>query len=77
MLYSKFKVEIHTLPTYEINWTIKSILGNLYSTSYGGRQFLGNKLEEFEKERKESLSDLSNSDEFREAVNVSVKIGRK
>ncbi|MCP3033131.1 class I SAM-dependent methyltransferase [Halobacillus sp. A1] len=74
---SKFNVEIHTLPSYEIHWTIESILGNLYSTSYGARRFLGNKVEEFEKDVKESLLDFSTSDEFRECVNVSVKLGRK
>ncbi|AKG03411.1 SAM-dependent methyltransferase [Salimicrobium jeotgali] len=74
---SKFEVEIHTLPTYEINWTIESILGNLYSTSYGARRFLGNKVEEFEKEVKQSLLEFSSSGEFRETVNVSVKLGRK
>jgi len=74
---SKFEVEVHTLPTYEINWTIESILGNLYSTSYGARRFLGNKIEEFEKEVKESLSEFSTTGELRETVIVSVKLGRK
>ena len=74
---SQFEVEVHTLPTYEINWTIESILGNVYSTSYGARRFLGNKIEEFEKEVKESLSEFSTTGELRETVNVSIKLGRK
>ncbi|RDY72624.1 class I SAM-dependent methyltransferase [Halobacillus trueperi] len=74
---SKFEVTVHTLPTYQINWTIESILGNLYSTSYGARRFLGNKVEEFEKEVQEALMNFSTSGEFKETVNVSVKLGRK
>lgn len=77
MSNSKFSVEIHHLPTYEITWTIESILGNLYSTSYGSKRFLGNNSELFELELREALLDISNSGEYKEKLTLSVKLGIK
>ncbi|MEN1968403.1 class I SAM-dependent methyltransferase [Lentibacillus sp. N15] len=73
---SKFNVEIHQLP-YEITWTIESILGNLYSTSYGSKRFLKDKLDAFEKELKDALLDINQSGIFKEKLNLSVKLGIK
>ncbi|WP_226577224.1 class I SAM-dependent methyltransferase [Halobacillus litoralis] len=74
---SNFDVEVHTLPAYEIHWTVESILGNLYSTSYGSRRFLGADLRKFEQEVKGALMDISPADDFRETVKISVKLGIK
>ncbi|WP_226671972.1 class I SAM-dependent methyltransferase [Rossellomorea aquimaris] len=74
---SKFKLEVHTLPTYEITWTVESLLGNLYSTSYGAKRFLGSNVSLFEDEVKEAMFELSESGEFKEETTLSVKIGRK
>jgi ubiquinone/menaquinone biosynthesis C-methylase UbiE len=74
---SKFSVETHELPTYEITWTIESILGNLYSTSYGSKRFLGNNMKLFERELREALLDISNSGEYKEKLTLSVKLGTK
>lgn len=74
---SNFKVEIHQFPTYEITWTIDSILGNLYSTSYGSKRFLDDNILPFERELKEALLDLNEAGEFKEKLNLSVKLGLK
>ncbi|PFA62804.1 SAM-dependent methyltransferase [Bacillus sp. AFS015802] len=74
---SKFNLESHTLPTYEIIWTIESLLGNLYSTSYGTKRYLGSNVAIFEDEVKEAMLELSESGEFKEETTLSVKIGRK
>ncbi|MCA1060173.1 class I SAM-dependent methyltransferase [Rossellomorea aquimaris] len=74
---SKFHLESHTLPTYEITWTIESLLGNLYSTSYGSKRFLGTNVPLFEREVREAMLELSESGVFKEEATLSVKIGRK
>ncbi|UOQ93477.1 class I SAM-dependent methyltransferase [Halobacillus shinanisalinarum] len=74
---SSFHVEIHELPPYEITWTIETILGNLYSTSYGSKRFLGNKVEAFEHDLRSSLLAINNSGIFKEQVDLSVKLGIK
>ncbi|MFQ3544145.1 class I SAM-dependent methyltransferase [Halobacillus rhizosphaerae] len=74
---SKFKAEVYTLPEYEINWNCESILGNLYSTSYGSKRFLGKEIDKFEKEVINALMEFSDVDQFRETVTLSVKVGRK
>ncbi|KQL50871.1 methyltransferase [Heyndrickxia shackletonii] len=74
---SNFNLEIHHLPTYEITWTIDSILGNLYSTSYGSKRFLGDNIVLFERELREALLNLNQSGEFKEKLNLSVKLGLK
>jgi len=74
---SKFNLEIHHLPTYEITWTIDSILGNLYSTSYGSKRFLGDNVVLFERELRKELLNLNESGEFKEKLNLSVKLGLK
>ncbi|WP_053368007.1 class I SAM-dependent methyltransferase [Bacillus sp. FJAT-27245] len=51
---SKFDLEIHEIPTYEQEWTLESIIGNLYSTSYGSKRFLGDNVHLFEKHLKKN-----------------------
>lgn len=74
---SKFNLEIHQLPTYDIIWNIESILGNLYSTSFGSKRFLENNVEKFEQELREALLDVCQSGEYKETVSLSVKLGLK
>ncbi|MGG3915391.1 class I SAM-dependent methyltransferase [Rossellomorea vietnamensis] len=74
---SKFNLEKHTLPTYEITWTIESLLGNLYSTSYGSKRFLGSDVPLFEREVREAMLEMSESGVFKEESRLAVKIGRK
>jgi hypothetical protein len=74
---SKFRLESHFLPAYEINWTIDSILGNLYSTSYGSKRFLGSNVEAFERDLKEALLEVDESGIYKETMNLSVKLGIK
>lgn len=74
---SNFKLEVHHLPIYEINWTIESILGNLYSTSFGSKRFLGDNVALFERDVRESLLAINDSGEYKEQLKLSVKLGIK
>lgn len=61
---SKFKLEIEHLPPFEITWTIDAILGNHYSTSFGSKRFLGDHVEAFENEVKETLLAINKTGVF-------------
>ena len=74
---SRFKLEMHEFPSYEISWTIESILGNLYSTSFGSKRFLGDRLKEFESELKAALLEINKTGEFKEKMNLSIKMAIK
>lgn len=74
---SKFDLEIHEIPAYDHVWTLDSIIGNLYSTSYGSKQFLGANSKLFEEHLKEELLKLDNSGIFKEQIDISVKIAIK
>lgn len=74
---SKFELEMHDFPSYEISWTIESILGNLYSTSYGSKRFLGDRVEGFERDLKTALQEVNTNGEFKEELNLSIKMGIK
>ncbi|GGF23755.1 methyltransferase [Halobacillus andaensis] len=74
---SKFETEVYYLPSYEIEWSIGTILGNLYSTSYGARRFLGDRVSDFEQDVRDALSQLNAQGIFKESMVLSVKSGRK
>lgn len=74
---SKFDLEKHDLPPYEQVWTIDSILGNLYSTSYGSKRFLGENVTAFENQLKEELLKIDNTGSFGEQINLSIKLAVK
>jgi ubiquinone/menaquinone biosynthesis C-methylase UbiE len=74
---SKFELETYEIPAYEQLWTLDSIIGNLYSTSYGTKRFLGENVNLFEKHLKEELLTLDNSGVFREQIKLSIKLAIK
>ncbi|MCM3671334.1 hypothetical protein M3181_20450 [Mesobacillus maritimus] len=74
---SKFELEIHELPPYEHVWTVDSIIGNLYSTSYAAKRFLGGKAPLFEKQLKEELLKIDDSGVFKEQITISIKLAIK
>ncbi|WP_313894388.1 methyltransferase domain-containing protein [Psychrobacillus sp.] len=74
---SKFDLETHEIPTYEQLWTIDSIIGNLYSTSYGAKRFLGGNVHLFENHLKKELLELDNTGIYKEQINLSVKLAIK
>ncbi|NOU74997.1 methyltransferase domain-containing protein [Paenibacillus sp. LMG 31458] len=70
---SRFRdVERNVLPSYSYNWTVDTILGNLYSTSYASKRFFGENLEKFENDLKSALLDIDSSGVFTEELSVSV-----
>lgn len=74
---SKFDLEIYEIPTYEQIWTLDSIIGNVYSTSYGSKRFLEGNVHSFENHLKGELLSLDNSGIYKEQMNVSVKLAIK
>lgn len=74
---SKFDLELHHMPSYEQLWTIDSILGNHYSTSFGAKRFLGENVSSFEKHLKEELLSIDKTGVFKEQINTSVKLALK
>ncbi|MBE9918093.1 class I SAM-dependent methyltransferase [Paenibacillus donghaensis] len=77
---SKFpfrSVKKHTLPEYTHNWTIESILGNIYSTSYGARHFFGERIEQFEAEMRSALHEIHPEGIFAEQISVQTIVALK
>lgn len=74
---SKFELEKHNLPSYEQLWTFDSILGNLYSTSYGNKRFLGENVSSFENHLREELLNIDETGIFREKIQVKIILALK
>ncbi|MFD1020848.1 class I SAM-dependent methyltransferase [Thalassobacillus hwangdonensis] len=74
---SKFTYEKVELAEYVQKWTVDSIIGHHYSTSYGAKRFLGNHAEEFERNARAALLVVNPSGEFSETINVSIKLAMK
>lgn len=74
---SKFELEIHRLPTREVTWTIESIIGHHYSTSYGAKRFLGGNAGAYEKELTSALLKLNPEGIFKEKKTVTIILGVK
>lgn len=74
---SKFSLENYQLPTYEQLWTLESIIGNIYSTSYGAKRFLRDNIESFESHLKEELLSIEKTGVFKEQINTTVIFGIK
>jgi len=70
-------IEKHVLPAYSHIWTVDSIVGNLYSTSYGARRFFGEDLERFEDELRTALLAINPNDQFVEEHSISVITGMR
>ena len=74
---SKFDLEIHQLTSYEQIWTLDSIIGNHYSSSFGAKRFLGKNVDLFEKHLKDELLAIDKNGVFKEQINTSVKLALK
>ncbi|WP_413375619.1 class I SAM-dependent methyltransferase [Alkalihalobacillus sp. 1P02AB] len=75
--HSKFELETEQIQPYEQVWDIDSIIGNLYSTSYGKLSFLKGKVDQFESHIKEELLALNSKGIFKEEIHLSVKLAMK
>lgn len=64
---------------YQFNytWTIESIIGNLYSTSFCNIELLGDNLKNFEKDLVRALKNFNYKGEYKELVQVYYIIARK
>lgn len=74
---SKFDLEIHQLPSYKYKWTIPSIIGNIYSTSYGSPRFLADNQVLFEEDLKKTLLDFNETGKFEEEIVLTVNLAVK
>jgi hypothetical protein len=70
------KVSTYTF-AYEHCWTIESIIGYLYSTSYCSKRVLGSRAAVFERELEELLLAHDPSGVYREAMQFGYTLGRK
>lgn len=75
--HSKFDLEVHQISTFDQKWTVDSIIGNHYSTSFGAKRFLGENVDLFEKHLKEELLAIDHTGVFKEQINTSVKLAFK
>ena len=62
---------------YEYCWTVESIFGYLYSTSYCSKRVLGGGAADFEQELEEALLAHDPSGAYREAMQFGYTLGRK
>lgn len=59
------------------NWTIESIIGNLYSTSFCSKKVLGDNTAEFESELKAALNKIDKRGLFFENIRCGYTLGKK
>ncbi len=62
---------------YDYTWTIESIVGHLYSTSYASRRLFGNRIGGFERELREALLQLEPEGIFKEHISFEALIAQK
>lgn len=74
---SPFDLEVYHMPPYGQIWTVDSIIGNIYSTSYGSKRFLGEHVQLFENHLREELLALNETGVFKEQIETSVKLALK
>jgi len=72
--FRKFEVFTHD---YIREWTIESVIGFLFSTSFASRRLFGARVREFEQELKDELLNLEPSGRFAEKVRVEALLARK
>jgi len=72
--FGKFEVFTHG---YTQEWTIESVIGFLFSTSFASRRLFGERVPEFEQELKDELLKLEPSGRFAEQVQVEALLARK
>ncbi|TGB04437.1 class I SAM-dependent methyltransferase [Halobacillus salinus] len=73
---SPFTYRNFTFPKYTQEWSVETILGNHYSTSFGSKHFLENQAA-FEEEVRSKLLNINSEGVFREEVTLTVKMGVK
>ncbi len=74
---SKFELDVYQLPTYEYYWSVETIIGHLYSTSFGAKRFLGDNVNSFEQNLREELLSIEETGVFKEQVNITVIMALK
>ena len=52
---SRFKDLVSYTESFDVEWTIDSMIGNLYSMSFCSRRVLGDRVDEFERDVREAI----------------------
>lgn len=71
------RMETHKLPSYLHTWTVDSIVGNLYSTSFASKRFFGDESVRFEDELRQALFEVNPEGVFQEELSLSVILAFK
>lgn len=74
---SKFTLHTIECKPYHHTWTIETLLGHHYSTSYGLKTYLGSHVESFEAEVKNKLVAIHPDGRFNEEIKVKLLLGYK
>jgi SAM-dependent methyltransferase len=62
---SRFNDQIEHLELFEVEWSLESIIGNLYSMSFCNRKLLGERIEAFERDLRSAVLAVEPSGIFR------------
>ena len=62
---SRFKDQIEHLESFEVEWTLESLVGNLYSMSFCNRRLLRERVGTFERDLRSALLAIEPSGIFR------------
>jgi hypothetical protein len=62
---SRFTDQIEHSESFEVEWTVESIVGNLYSMSFCNRKLLGERIEAFERDLRNAVWAVEPSGIFR------------
>ena len=74
---SSFSFDQVELPFYSFIWTPETIIGHLYSTSFGAKRFLGSRAREFETHLTSELLNLNENGRFTEQIGIAIKLALK
>ncbi|MCA0985893.1 class I SAM-dependent methyltransferase [Guptibacillus algicola] len=74
---SHFSLKTIDCNPYDHHWTLETLLGHHYSTSYGLKSYLGKNVDGFEDEVKRALLSVHSDGLFKEEIRVKVLLGYK
>jgi ubiquinone/menaquinone biosynthesis C-methylase UbiE len=62
---SRFKDVVRHVESFEVSWTVDSMIGNLYSMSFCSRRLLGDRVDDFERDLRAAILAAEPSGELR------------
>ncbi|MFC0523012.1 hypothetical protein ACFFGV_05315 [Pontibacillus salicampi] len=74
---SPFHLEQVRIPSFEWKWSISSLIGYIYSTSFGAKRYVGEDAPYFEQEVRESLHPFEEAGALTESIDLVVNVAWK